>query len=704
MNTVNVTTNSIINAANIMKTSQTQPLIHAPSGIIPTTIITTNERLNNSTVNNSNNIAQPPPPSREPVTQSVTAFTIHAPTQSLQTMPNNLVGTVVGSVTAGTTGQAQIQTVNATSMIHPTIAITGTSVANSVVCTALPTGSGQQVTAFPVGVSGPSVLKAQPTMTTIPIVPRFQTANVMASAGPSSGPPINLFIHSDHSKNQNVGAHSATNHHQPHIQQNSVMNSNVSMTGSAVTLQPIVSTTTPTPLFVQTANSTPNSAIFSDVTNLSHNSSQPTNLSTINVPTSTVQQSQTPSAAPPQSSQHQFQRLKVEDALSYLDQVKLKFNDKPQVYNDFLDIMKEFKSQSIDTPGVIKRVSNLFQGHPELIVGFNTFLPPGYKIEIQADKVNVSMPNVGNLVLPNNLLQTHQQSVPTPAIVAGQNLHQVTGNIIRNTLVSNQNIPPNHGQTYLNSISSRDSSTPITVPVTNNSINQNRIETNHRSPNETNTRNTNIHSHLPNQNNIGQPGGPVEFNHAINYVNKIKNRFLDQPEIYKQFLDILQSYQKEQDNSGQKILTESEVFSKVSKLFENQPDLLQEFSQFLPDAHNSNSHSHNANLSSAHTGSNALNSANFTIQNSNQPTMNYNHTANIENTNYTPQTNSLTNEHNSMKKSVSVINTNSNITNRTSTNNNTGNNYPFHRSPKRSISNQNDQNNSYVSVKVSSKI
>lgn len=91
--------------------------------------------------------------------------------------------------------------------------------------------------------------------------------------------------------------------------------------------------------------------------------------------------------------QQQFQRLKVEDALSYLDQVKLRFGNQPQVYNDFLDIMKEFKSQSIDTPGVIQRVSNLFKGHPELIVGFNTFLPPGYRIEVQAnEQVNVSMP------------------------------------------------------------------------------------------------------------------------------------------------------------------------------------------------------------------------------------------------------------------------------------------------------------------------
>lgn len=51
---------------------------------------------------------------------------------------------------------------------------------------------------------------------------------------------------------------------------------------------------------------------------------------------------------------------------------------------------------SIDTPGVINRVSNLFKGHPDLIVGFNTFLPPGYKIEVHASdptKINFTTPN-----------------------------------------------------------------------------------------------------------------------------------------------------------------------------------------------------------------------------------------------------------------------------------------------------------------------
>jgi hypothetical protein len=49
--------------------------------------------------------------------------------------------------------------------------------------------------------------------------------------------------------------------------------------------------------------------------------------------------------ASPSISSTTFYRLKVEDALSYLDQVKLQFAKQPDVYNQFLDIMKEFKSQ-----------------------------------------------------------------------------------------------------------------------------------------------------------------------------------------------------------------------------------------------------------------------------------------------------------------------------------------------------------------------
>jgi paired amphipathic helix protein Sin3a len=49
---------------------------------------------------------------------------------------------------------------------------------------------------------------------------------------------------------------------------------------------------------------------------------------------------------------------------------------------------------------------------------------------------------------------------------------------------------------------------------------------------------------LNNRNVEKQQAG--EFNHAIQYLNKIKARYSDDPDKYKNFLEILQTYQKEQ--------------------------------------------------------------------------------------------------------------------------------------------------------------
>uniref|UniRef100_A0A674DR77 SIN3 transcription regulator family member Ab n=1 Tax=Salmo trutta TaxID=8032 RepID=A0A674DR77_SALTR len=211
----------------------------------------------------------------------------------------------------------------------------------------------------------------------------------------------------------------------------------------------------------------------------------------------------------------QFQRLKVEDALSYLDQVKLQFGNQPQVYNDFLDIMKEFKSQSIDTPGVISRVSQLFKGHPDLIMGFNTFLPPGYKIEVQTnEQVNVTTPGQIHYITPHGI---SVQNLP----VTGPPSHRP----VDPPPAPPQPQPPMQSPAL----------TPTSQP--NPSI-----------PSYASPRSPSVQSHAPVSStpSSGPPlqnNQPVEFNHAINYVNKIKNRFQGQPDIYKAFLEILHTYQ-----------------------------------------------------------------------------------------------------------------------------------------------------------------
>ncbi|KAJ0754471.1 putative transcription regulator Others family [Helianthus annuus] len=156
------------------------------------------------------------------------------------------------------------------------------------------------------------------------------------------------------------------------------------------------------------------------------------------------------------------QKLTTNDALTYLKQVKDMFHGQREKYDMFLDVMKDFKAQRIDTAGVIARVKDLFKGHNNLIFGFNTFLPKGYEI----------------------------------------------------TVIEEDEPPPKK---------------------------------------------------------------TVEFEEAISFVNKIKKRFQNDDHVYKSFLDILNMYRKEQKGIN-------EVYHEVAALFDDQPDLLDEFTKFMPDA------------------------------------------------------------------------------------------------------------------------
>jgi histone deacetylase complex regulatory component SIN3 len=60
---------------------------------------------------------------------------------------------------------------------------------------------------------------------------------------------------------------------------------------------------------------------------------------------------------------------------TYLDHAKTEFGHHPQVHNEFLHIMRTFKSQEIDIPEVIFRVTQLFHY-------YHTFLPDGFEIVI----------------------------------------------------------------------------------------------------------------------------------------------------------------------------------------------------------------------------------------------------------------------------------------------------------------------------------
>ena len=71
----------------------------------------------------------------------------------------------------------------------------------------------------------------------------------------------------------------------------------------------------------------------------------------------------------------------LSDALAFINQVQTQFIQQPNLYRQFLDIMRNSKEKIFETPETMNWLSTLFFCHPKLIQDFNIFLPPGYKME-----------------------------------------------------------------------------------------------------------------------------------------------------------------------------------------------------------------------------------------------------------------------------------------------------------------------------------
>ncbi|PWA94455.1 paired amphipathic helix protein Sin3-like 5 [Artemisia annua] len=69
------------------------------------------------------------------------------------------------------------------------------------------------------------------------------------------------------------------------------------------------------------------------------------------------------------------------DAFTYMHGVKETFRETPYKYQMFLDVVKDYVVRT-DIAGVIARITDLFEGHSDLLIGFNAFLPESIKIDV----------------------------------------------------------------------------------------------------------------------------------------------------------------------------------------------------------------------------------------------------------------------------------------------------------------------------------
>lgn len=205
---------------------------------------------------------------------------------------------------------------------------------------------------------------------------------------------------------------------------------------------------------------------------------------------------------------------------------------------------------SIDANGVIVRVVHLFKGHRNLILGFNAFLPKTHHID----------PNIQDF-------SRWAQNLPG----ASSHTEVSSGSYAASA-------GPSNGSNSMSTIQqpqySRPSGYAAVQPSPYTSNPQISIQS-------TNTPAAAGISGIPTIPAVGPSasvvrGSNVQFSRAVSFVEKIKTRFTNQPETYRSFLSLLHSFHR--DQRGIK-----EVYLQVQQLFRNEPDLLEEFSLFLPD-------------------------------------------------------------------------------------------------------------------------
>jgi len=186
------------------------------------------------------------------------------------------------------------------------------------------------------------------------------------------------------------------------------------------------------------------------------------------------------------------QQPQIKDAKNFLERVKDAFKNQKGVYDRFVEIMKNFKHDKLNTKGVIHEVQELFGGHEELFVGFQNFLP-------------------------------------ATGLVTEEEMRQ---------MVSSGN---------------RNGGTTRAAPNMNGGTGAT---------------------------DQGSSSSPPDFNMAVTFICKIKQRFGSHRRIYQEFLQILQHFQTAAQANDTSVI--KDVKNRIRALFRDHPDLLEQFDYFLP--------------------------------------------------------------------------------------------------------------------------
>ncbi|KAG2312961.1 hypothetical protein Bca52824_024518 [Brassica carinata] len=95
-----------------------------------------------------------------------------------------------------------------------------------------------------------------------------------------------------------------------------------------------------------------------------------------------------------------IKRQSTRDVREYLQIVMNKFPDNREIYHKITKLLKDLRLARVRSTynDVISKVSRLFKGHKDLLLGFNKFLPRGYKITPPKDQTQRRKPEFRDAV------------------------------------------------------------------------------------------------------------------------------------------------------------------------------------------------------------------------------------------------------------------------------------------------------------------
>ena len=206
-----------------------------------------------------------------------------------------------------------------------------------------------------------------------------------------------------------------------------------------------------------------------------------------------------------------------------------------------------------------------------MIVGFNTFLPPGYKIEVSNDQlgyIQVTHPSLRTESIP--IGGKHGSTFDVPATTLKSSVHQTSDILSQDN--DEKQIRKEMRQKFIsttsqavNALITAANSPQLLCSGTASGLNSSVQIGKQQILNVNNNNNT-----------TNSSGESVEFNHAVNYINTIKTRFnqyvkfvvffiyidiyglcfymintyfFRNPDVYKTFLEILHTYQQQQKDT-----------------------------------------------------------------------------------------------------------------------------------------------------------